>query len=300
MNSSSSGHPATLGALQQQPHSGDATPAAASETTTTFVPRKLTAEQRQQILFQFEEAIKSIPLEKKQAYLEARQQAPRVVARETDPLPFLRYCQWNFWTAAKRLCVYWKERKELFQERAFLPLTLNEGGALTPDDILTIQAGYPAMLPRTSCGRQVFLMDRSQFLPTTSRLSRIRAHFYMVNKGMKEERAQTPGGVVILALLMQPRRLIPTDDVLRRKLIYLAEHAFPIDSDMSTVGLLPKTLRGAPPSSTGGVNKKTFCQQLIHTATAFPRGRLRKVKLYIEKNEEDLRHRLLDLGSESG
>jgi hypothetical protein len=76
------------------------------------------------------QAIRLIPMEQKQAYLEAMEKAPHLVVTETDPTQFVRVCEYNIRAAAQRLCVYWKERKEIFgDERAFLPLTITGNGA---------------------------------------------------------------------------------------------------------------------------------------------------------------------------
>lgn len=51
------------------------------------------------------EAMESIPLAEKQAYLEALETAPEVVQHESDPTLFVRVCNYDFWAATKR-CKY--------------------------------------------------------------------------------------------------------------------------------------------------------------------------------------------------
>ena len=93
-----------------------------------------------------------MPPQQTQAYLEAIQ---RDVQTETDSLVFVRFCNYDIWAGAKRLCLYWMERKQLFgPERAFLPLTLTGTGALTPEDLLTLRAGFPSFLPDAITGHK--------------------------------------------------------------------------------------------------------------------------------------------------
>jgi hypothetical protein len=106
------------------------------------------------------QASKTIPIEKKEAYLEAVEKAPHLFETDSDPLKFVRRCDYNIWAAAEHLCLYWKERKELFEERAFLPLLVTGKGALTKDDIMSLQAGWPLLLPSTTSGQRVLFGDR--------------------------------------------------------------------------------------------------------------------------------------------
>jgi hypothetical protein len=64
--------------------------------------------------------------------------------------------------AARRLANYWKKRKEIFQERVFLPINLSGNGALTVDDVRILRTGYTLNLPRDRYGRTVLYMDNSK------------------------------------------------------------------------------------------------------------------------------------------
>lgn len=57
---------------------------------------------RERALNHVAEAMMSIPLEEKQAYLEALETAPEVMQQESDPMLFVRVCNDDFWAAAKR------------------------------------------------------------------------------------------------------------------------------------------------------------------------------------------------------
>ena len=69
-----------------------------------------------------------IPASAKKEYLEALRLAPRLIQTESDPIKFLRCEDFNPWTAAKRLVLYWEYRKWLFQEhdRWLLPMNNND------------------------------------------------------------------------------------------------------------------------------------------------------------------------------
>ncbi|KAL7580697.1 hypothetical protein ACA910_002204 [Epithemia clementina (nom. ined.)] len=114
------------------------------------------------------------------AYLQAMAVHPALVLSETDPLHFVRYCQYNVWTGTQRLCHYWTERLKLFgPDRAFLPLTLTGHGALSPTDIVTLHAGYPAILPDTVTGQHCVLSDRRKWVPESTVEHKLRAWFYI-------------------------------------------------------------------------------------------------------------------------
>lgn len=69
--------------------------------------------------------------------------------------------------AARRLANYWKQRKDIFGERAFLPMNLSANGALSSDDIKLLRTGYFAPLPRDQKGRSVIVKDVSKAHPAT-------------------------------------------------------------------------------------------------------------------------------------
>ena len=102
-----------------------------------------------------------------------------LVKTETDPIQFVRFCDYDLLAGARRLCMYWTERKALFgAERAFLPLTLTGTGALTPDDLLSLRAGCPAFLPNTTTGMQCVLLDPRKRILSVSIHSLLRGTFY--------------------------------------------------------------------------------------------------------------------------
>jgi hypothetical protein len=60
------------------------------------------------------------------------------------------------------MIMYWKERMLLFDDRAFLPLTL-EDGALRPMDVDALACGHIEILPDDDHNRLVLVHDRSRF-----------------------------------------------------------------------------------------------------------------------------------------
>ena len=107
----------------------------------------------------FHEALDLIPEPQKAAYIEAAAQVPELIERESNPLAFLRCEKWNAWSAAHRFVEYWKLRKYLFKDRAYLPMTLD--GALLPD-IPTLEKGLILPLPPDDFGRPVTYVDRAK------------------------------------------------------------------------------------------------------------------------------------------
>ena len=104
--------------------------------------------------------IQSLPWSDRAAY----QQAPvDLILLESDPVHFVRYCHYDLWAVAQRLCRYWTERLALFgADRAYLPLTLVTNkkedssaptSALTQDDVQVLKGGVPALLPDTVHGQ---------------------------------------------------------------------------------------------------------------------------------------------------
>jgi hypothetical protein len=95
--------------------------------------------------------------------------------------------------AARRLANYWKKRKEIFQERAFLPIDLSGNGALTLDDVRILKTGYTVNLPRDNKGRSVIYIDISKKRPETIPSTRIM--FFFGQSVMENEMTRTDGFV---------------------------------------------------------------------------------------------------------
>jgi hypothetical protein len=98
--------------------------------------------------------------------------------------------------AARRLANYWKIRKEIFQERAFLPtVDLSGHGALTADDVRILQTGYCIHLPRDEQGRSVLYADNSKKRSDVTPSQRTK--FFIFQCMMENQKTHTDGFVML-------------------------------------------------------------------------------------------------------
>ena len=140
------------------------------------------------------------------AYCEAFERDAELVQTETDPLQFVRYCDYNLYKGAKRLCLYWTERLKLFgPDRAFLPLTLTGTGALTDEDVRNLYGGYPSLLPNTKSGHKCILFDKSKMIPSSSLESKMRGWFYLESVLASSDISQVDGAYAFI-VTGTPRR----------------------------------------------------------------------------------------------
>ena len=125
------------------------------ESTTDFDNGE-TLEQHRTGYLALKDAIDQIPSDMKSALIEAWRKCPDLVQSESDPIQFLRCEDFNGWGAAFRLALYWKMRKECFEERAFLAVTATDGHcALNADDVHLLQSGFRVVLPEDGQGSPV-------------------------------------------------------------------------------------------------------------------------------------------------
>jgi hypothetical protein len=71
------------------------------------------------------------------------------------------------------LANYWKQRKEIFQDRAFLPIDLSGNGGLTIEDVKILRTGFCVNLPLDEQGRSVMYVDVSKHGPDATPSPRI-------------------------------------------------------------------------------------------------------------------------------
>mmetsp|Transcript_2042 Transcript_2042/g.5652 ORF Transcript_2042/g.5652 Transcript_2042/m.5652 type:complete len:259 (+) Transcript_2042:1101-1877(+) len=199
-----------VGVLQAVEPGFESKPAAANMAASSGRPRapsyypfNLNAleDLRLKAKFEFQQVIESIPEDAKKAYLQAVEASPKVVETETEALQFVRFCNHDIQAAAKRLCLYWELRLQVFgPDRAFLPLVLSGKGALAPREVKSLLAGFPALLPETKRGQKVFLWDRRQHLPTAIMETHLKCMFYLFCLLAEDPRAQSEGvlGLVFL------------------------------------------------------------------------------------------------------
>jgi hypothetical protein len=191
-----------------------------------------------QALEELMHVVHSLPLAKKAAFLQAMKTCPQVVERESHPLAFCRYDDYNYWKAADRLVHHWTERVSLFgQDRAFLPMTQTGNGALTGDDVMSLRTGSYSILPPTSAGRSVFFIDRSRALANASPQARLRAAFYVLTLLAQEKDAQTRG-ILAFNLLVSPRTTGLDHDFSHA--FYRLMGLFPLKMEVHLLNFLPK------------------------------------------------------------
>jgi hypothetical protein len=116
--------------------------------------------------------------DEKEGYQEAKESAPELITRESDPLYYLRSCKNDVPKAAKRLAFYWKLRKESFQEKAYRPLDLTGNGAMSVEDIELLRCGAYAVLPNGSIYINRWRLSESLY---NNQQARLRVHFYVLS-----------------------------------------------------------------------------------------------------------------------
>jgi hypothetical protein len=169
-----------------------------------------------QALTQLEVALTMIEDYEKEDYVKALEVAPQLVLTESDPARFLRYTNFNVAAAARKLVMYWKRRREVFGDRAFLPLTLTGNGALSTENIESIETGSVVFLPNDAAGRTVVCVDGSRRLDFTIE-TRLRCVFYYGQVLSENEVSQTDG--FVLLAISNDSRFIDTASTQWRNLI---------------------------------------------------------------------------------
>jgi len=105
--------------------------------------------------------MEAIPMLEKVDYLTALRLAPYLILHESDPTRFLVYHGYDPQQAAQGLVRYWKNRREIFGERAFLPMTITGDGALTQEDIDFHKCGTLVISGQDGHGCPVLIFDPS-------------------------------------------------------------------------------------------------------------------------------------------
>jgi hypothetical protein len=109
------------------------------------------------------------------------------------------FARYNHWSAARRLTTYWSKRKEIFQRRAFLPMTQTGEGALNQDDIIFVRTGYFCFLPNDNSGRTVICYDPSR-RTRHAKETRMRVGFYYWTLVCENALSATEGYVGLVLL----------------------------------------------------------------------------------------------------
>ena len=193
---------------------------------------------REDCLRELFQAVESLPSEKTAAFWEACDICPDIVDSESDGMLFLRQENFNVWKAAEGIAEYWNVRRNLFRDRAHLPLTQTGNGALTQNDALSVQSGMVAILPKTSDGQSVVIVDRGRSLLQATEESKLRGAFYILSILSHEEHAQTKG-ILALSMLVTPR-VARLDHSYVTKAIKVCK-CFPMTLHLHLLNSFPKT-----------------------------------------------------------
>jgi hypothetical protein len=206
--------------LPPRPSVARATSRKDDEAQSSGKPFKETEGMRERALAELEDALELIPGTSKAALMEARQRMPDTVNKEADPIRFLRFENYNTWAAAQRLAAYWNTRKNVFGERAFLPMNQTGEGTLNSDDIALLNTGFVAFLPPDTNGCAVVCVNTSR-RKNHSDDTRARVAFYTASVACENDMTQQEG-CVILSVLNAPN----LDQNLSRMVKFIFE-AFP-------------------------------------------------------------------------
>ena len=183
------------------------------------------------------QAIQLLDHDTKAAYLQAVQRAPEVVEHESDPLKFVRANEYNIWTAAVKLCRYWKERKYAFGPDKFTkPLNLSGFGAMGREDMLSLQSGATVILPKTRDNKYVVFCDRRQHIPSLDRKCRLRCLFYL--ESTMDESAYRDG-MYTVTLVVTTRNEEVDKDYINRSVLF-ADQISPVKNQFLFLNKPPK------------------------------------------------------------
>lgn len=113
---------------------------------------------------QLDEALQALSNEDglRDAYDEAMEKAPNLVDMESNPNRFLRLHGYDSLAAACSIALYWKIRKEIFGDRAFLPMVINGEGAMPKEISEAIQCGGACILSPDRSNRPILYVDRGK------------------------------------------------------------------------------------------------------------------------------------------
>mmetsp|Transcript_4556 Transcript_4556/g.6923 ORF Transcript_4556/g.6923 Transcript_4556/m.6923 type:complete len:377 (-) Transcript_4556:127-1257(-) len=150
------------------------------------------------LIEEFAESLDRIPDDEKLEYLQAVQECPELVERESSTIKCLRARYYDVEEAAKLLVSYWKQRVFIFKDKAFLPMTLS--GAMSDD--VELMADFPNLiriLPNDKFGRTVIFRDPTgvDFGAYHDGNSMIRITWYVFHLALEKESTQTLGIVYL-------------------------------------------------------------------------------------------------------
>lgn len=177
--------------------------------------------------------------EERACYVEAQAKVPHLVETESDPALMLEFELGDADRAARRLAYYWKKRSDIYGERWLLPLHLSGEGALSENDLETLQSGYQVFLPDDSTGRLVLYFDTtraSNLENRDARNSRFRCLFYMLSVAAWQRKP---------LLFLRYGNSISSVDIQRVKNFSEVLRAVPVATEVHCIYVAPKGARRA-------------------------------------------------------
>jgi len=123
-----------------------------------------------------EKAIDAIPINNKTEFITALQIVPHLVGRESDPMRYLVFHEYDAQHAAECLVYYWKIHCEWFGDQAYLPMAMSSSslggdndahgdgndGALTTEDTCHFRSGFMVIAGTDCQGSPVLILDDSR------------------------------------------------------------------------------------------------------------------------------------------
>lgn len=150
-----------------------------------------------QDFIQLDYNIRRLPNHEKAAYLEAMERAPALVRTESNPAWFSRFAAGDFRAASRQLASYWILRRQLFDDRAFLPMAQTGEGALGRKELTLLSSSFFTVLP-TKQNEPVIVSYDCAKDDTLDEHVRLRVAFYILSLVMERDTSRT-GGFHIVA-----------------------------------------------------------------------------------------------------
>jgi hypothetical protein len=159
----------------------------------------LEEEEQEHVLQQaLQQALQEIPVEEKDAYLEAMERVPQLVDLESPPHLFLKAEHYEPWAAAERLVNYWELRRWLFGDRAWLPVTSTGNGTLCEEDVELLKTGFCTLLDEDDAShRGVICFQVTRHKLEYDRMAMVRVIFYVLTVALERPSVQANGLVLV-------------------------------------------------------------------------------------------------------
>lgn len=169
-----------------------------------------------------------------------------MIELESDPLRYLRIENFNIWEAVRRVALYWKTRKEVFGDLAFLPLTLSGESALSKEVLQLIKTGFMTIQPPDDTGRPIMFHDLSRLTIPFTGENRVRFGFYMMNVLSEPEASRNVGVIGVGAFSKTPPPGTADPKYARKTTEMVRDGVFPVHMrawHICATGIKSNTLR---------------------------------------------------------